>query len=426
MKWKVSPSTLSGKIIVPPSKSHTIRALLIAAVADGQSTIRSLLVEGDGKSALEGARKFGGLWTLDGTTLTIKGTGGDFNQGESLIDFGNSGTSTRLFTATAALGSTTRTIDGDNSLRTRPMKPLLEALKNLGASYTIDSITGDIPFSITGPIQGGKTEISGVTSQFLSALLIATPLAEGNSEITLPFLNEQPYVEMTLWWLDKMGIRYTASDDLLHYTVEGGQRYAPLDCTIPGDFSSATFGAVAAGVSKSTVHLENIDFTDPQGDKAIFSYLEKMGATVTRHENGATVSAENGLTGVVLDLNATPDALPAFAVLGTCAEGKTSIVNVKQARIKETDRIDVMCKELTKMGARVEEHEDGLTVYKSKLSGTEVCGHHDHRVVMSLTLAGSVATGETIIDTAESARVTYPTFAEDFRRIGALINEMEK
>ncbi len=426
MQWKVNQSSVKGTLIVPSSKSHTIRALLIATLAQGESILEECLLEGDGRSALDAAKGLGAECALSGSTLTVAGTGGKLDHGSEALFLGNSGTGTRLFASAAALGARPRQFDGDHSLRTRPMKPLLKALQDLGASFTIEQNDQDIPFSIQGPVVGGTTRVSGVTSQFLSSLLLSLPLAPKDTIIHVEDLHERPYVEITLWWLDKMGISYRVSDDFATFFIEGGQSYQPIRERIPGDFSSATFGAVVAALTGGPVTLENIDFSDPQGDKEVFSALERMGVTVKRKHHSAVVSCDNQLQGATIDLNTMPDALPALSVLGCHALGETRIVNVKQARIKETDRIAVMSGELSKMGAAIEELEDGLIIKKSSLVGTQVNGHDDHRVVMALALAGLISSGETIIDTAESASVTYPGFVESFSQLGAAITINDK
>jgi 3-phosphoshikimate 1-carboxyvinyltransferase len=423
MQWKVTRSRLDGTLIVPPSKSHSIRALLIATLADGVSRIRTPLLEGDGYSAIAASRGLGADCTIDGCDVVVRGLGRDLAGGLDLLDCGNSGTSTRLFCAAAALGARPRTFDGDESLRTRKMKPLFAALGPLGANCRRLS-ESDIPFTIKGPLRGGTTSVEAISSQFLSALLLSCPLVDGETIINVPLLNEKPYIAITLWWLDKMGIRYSAAPDLSRFVIPGGQRYRAIDEPIPGDFSGATFGAVAATLAGGCIELTNIDFSDPQGDKEIFTIIESMGASVQRYPQHAVVRAPRSMAGRDIDLNSMPDALPALAVLGCFAEGATRLHNVKQARIKETDRIAVMTAELKKMGAAIEELPDGLIVRRSALHGTRVNGHGDHRVVMALALAGMIADGETVIDTAEAAAVTYPGFADDFRAIGAHIQSL--
>jgi 3-phosphoshikimate 1-carboxyvinyltransferase len=266
-----------------------------------------------------------------------------------------------------------------------------------------------------------------VSSQFVSSLLFSCPCAPQDTSIDVENLHERPYVEMSMHWLDRLGIRYKASPDRTAFWVRGRQTYQAIDYTVPGDFSSATFAAVAAPLTGSVLLLQGLDFSDPQGDKGVFDILARMGATVEK-SGPAAATAVNGtkmVHGRVIDLNAMPDSLPAFSVLGCVAKGETRIVNVAQARIKETDRIAVMTEELAKMGADVREERDGLTVRTSRLIGAHVNGHGDHRVVMALALAGMVAEGETVIDTAEAAAVTYPTFLEDFRKLGAQMEVVE-
>jgi len=421
MKWRVLPSTVAGAVVVPPSKSHTIRALLAAALAQGVSRIGRPLTSGDGASAIGAAKTLGARIEENGDGLIVTGIGGDFEAGTDDFDMGNSGTSTNLFASAAALGRRRRRIDGDESLRRRPVRPLLEALGRLGASYSFESTNRDLPFYIEGPLQGGATIVNGISSQFVSSLLFSCPLAAGDTDIAVENLHEKPYIELTLWWLDTLGIRYEKSNDFSHFHVYGRQSYRPFTMAIPGDFSSATFPAVAAAITGGALDISGIDFSDPQGDKRIFDILAAAGVPVEKDRFSARIGAAPGLAGGVIDLNTMPDALPAVAVLGCVAEGTTRIVNVGHARIKETDRLAVMAAELTKMGALITEESDGLTICHSRLKGALVNGHDDHRVVMALTLAGMVAQGETIIDTAQAAAVTYPGFVEDFGKIGARI-----
>jgi 3-phosphoshikimate 1-carboxyvinyltransferase len=213
MKWRIRPSRLSGRIAIPPSKSHTIRALLVATLAEGSSTIRAPLLHGDGASAMGAAVGLGALVERHGVDLVIRGIGKNADKGQSLLDMGNSGTSTNLFASIAALGTRPRRFDGDNSLRSRPFKPLLTALEKLGATCTFERSGRDLPFTIKGPLRGGATTVSGVSSQFVSSLLFACPLLAEDTVVTVENLHERPYVELTLWWLKKQGIAFTYADD---------------------------------------------------------------------------------------------------------------------------------------------------------------------------------------------------------------------
>jgi 3-phosphoshikimate 1-carboxyvinyltransferase len=230
-------------------------------------------------------------------------------------------------------------------------------------------------------------------------------------------LHEVPYAEITLDWLARLGIKLER-DEMKEFRVRGGQGYKPFTRRIPADFSSATFFLCAGAIGDNVVTVQGLDLTDAQGDKAVLDYLRAMGARVEVTPDGVRVQPGN-LKGCRIDMNATPDAVPMMAVLACFAEGKTTLANVPQARIKETDRIAVMRQELTKLGARVTELPDGLVIEQSKLTGAEVDGHDDHRVVMSLAIAGCSIPGQTVIRTAEAAAITIPTFAQSMRRLGA-------
>jgi len=240
---------------------------------------------------------------------------------------------------TAALGDGCSVFTGDRQIRQRPLGPLLCAINNLGAEAFSTRNNGRAPVVVKGKLKGGRTEIDSVTSQYLSSILINSPLIPLDTEVIVTRLNEVPYVDMTLWWLDKLGIKYENHDYKTFY-IKGGQRYRPLNVTIPGDFSSATFFAVQAAISGEEFVLDNLDMTDPQGDKMVFSILEDMGAKVKVEGKSVRIKGCE-LVGREIDMNAIPDALPAMAVAGCFAKGETKLLNVPQARIKETDKMDL-------------------------------------------------------------------------------------
>ncbi|MFO7656753.1 MAG: 3-phosphoshikimate 1-carboxyvinyltransferase [Bacteroidales bacterium] len=414
MKLKATISTLKGEIRIPASKSHTIRAVALAGIADGTSVLHNPLYSADAISCIEGIKEFGAEIT-QGVHLTVKGTGGLPLPSCKKIDVGNSGTSLRILTGLASLAGFPIMFDGDNSIRNRPMIPLLSALEKLGAR--VESTGGKCPFTITGPVSGGKTTVNGISSQFLTALLITCPLAKSDTEITVENLHEKPYVEITLDWLRKLSVNFEQKG-LDWFFIPGGQKYPAFEKSIPADFSSATFAACSAAITGSEVLIKGLDFSDHQGDKEVFTFLKQMGTEITHTPDGVIVKGRD-LRGIDIDMNNTPDALPALAVAGCMAKGTTRLLNVAQARLKECDRIAAMATELTKMGAKVEELKDGLIIHQSSLKGTRLHGYDDHRMVMALSLAGMVAEGETVIDTAESVRITYPGYVEDMKGIGA-------
>jgi len=343
---------------------------------------------------------------------------------ENVIDVRNSGVTLRTALGTCALlREGMAVLTGDAQIRRRPAGPLAQSLTNLGASVRSTRGNGCAPFVVQGRLRGGETSLEGTTSQYVTGLLINVPLADGDSVIHVTKLNEAPYVEMTLDWLRRQGIAFE-QEGLTEFRIPGGQRYLPVDRAIPADWSSATFFLGAGALPGNDVTLLGLDPTDTQGDKAVVDYVRGMGAEA--HVSADKVHVSGGsLAGREFDLNATPDALPMLAVLGCLAQGVTRLVNVPQARIKETDRLAVMAAELGKMGARVEELPDGLIVHESALHAAEVNGHGDHRIVMALSVAGCALPGETIVHGAEAAAVTFPEFVDCMKALGADIEVSE-
>ena len=419
MYIKAKKSQISGKITIPGSKSHTIRSLFIASLANGTSIISNPLISNDAISAVDVCRIFGADIRMEKNHLIVNGFGDKPKVPEDIINVGNSGTTLRFGMGVASLCDGYSVFTGDYQIKRRMLAPLIKALNNLGAVCLSTRENGLAPIIIKGVLKGGKTDLDSVTSQFLSALLISAPLAKKNTEITLTRLNEIPYVEMTFWWLERQGIKFE-NHDFKKVTISGNQKYEPFNISIPGDFSSATFFMVLAAITGGKISLQNLDITDPQGDKLVLKILESMGATIKINSNRITIKG-NKLKGQEIDMNSIPDALPAMAVAGCFAEGETRLINVEQARIKETDRIKVMCEELSKMGADIKELPDGLHIKKSKLKGCSVKGHYDHRIVMALAVAGMNSEGETIIDTAEAINVTFPDFIKVANECGGEI-----
>lgn len=423
MRFCVHPSTLHGEVVIPGSKSHTIRALVFGLLADGESVIRSPLDSSDTRACLAMVKNLGAAVEEKEDLWRVRGVGGRLEAPADVVDVGNSGTSLYIGLGVASLAEGYTVFTGDHQIRSRPAAPLLRSLADLGVFAVSTRGNGMPPIIMKGRLRGGKTSLEAHTSQYLSSLLVAAPLAAGDAEITVPLLNEAPYVEMTLAWQKKLGIDF-AADGLRRFEIKGNQRYRRFDESIPADFSSATFFLVAAAVTGSELVLRGLDYTDTQGDKKVVEILQQMGAEIDVGERHITVMG-GALRGGVFDLNDIPDALPALSVAACFADGETRLVNVPQARLKETDRISVMRDELAKMGADVAELPDGLVIRGSDLSGASVDGHGDHRVVMALAVAGLAAKGVTEITTAESVAVTFPGFEGLLRTAGADITTLK-
>lgn len=406
---------VAAEIKIPGSKSHTIRALLVALMAQGESWIRDPLVSEDTLSCVDACRRLGADISCKEGVWRVRGTGGNIQFSGGVIDVGNSGTTLYLATALAALSSQPVTFDGDAQIRKRSADKLLSALQDLGAR--VDSSPGGCaPYTVTGPITGGRTVLECPTSQYLSGLLLAAPLAQGDTEIMVPLLYERPYVEMTLDWLKGQGIKTVTDKDLNRFLIPGKQAYLSFDRAIPADFSSATFFLCAAAITGGRLVLQGLDLSDCQGDKKVIEMLTRMGCRF--HDTSDGLVCEPGeLVGCDLDLNDTPDALPALAVTACFARGTTRLTNVPQARIKETDRIAVMATELKSLGVDIEEEPDGLIIRESLPRGGAVRGHGDHRVIMSLALAGLKAEGDVVIDDVQAAGITFPGYFDLLERL---------
>ncbi|MBO7147554.1 MAG: 3-phosphoshikimate 1-carboxyvinyltransferase [Lentisphaeria bacterium] len=425
MELSVKHSKINGQVEIPGSKSHTIRAIVIASLASGTSTIKMPLVSDDTISCLKAASILG-AWIKrgDDTVWRISGTGGHLLQpAQGILNMGNSGTGLRMFTALTTLADFPVTFDGDESLRTREMAPLLESLNAMGAK--IQTENGKCPLTITGPVDGAEIPVDGKTSQYLSALLLIAPLLKNDSVFHVSSLNEKPYVGMTLDWMRRQNIQVENNEDYSCFKVAGGQKYTPFSTLIPVDFSTASFPLLAAAVTGGSLKVPNLDFSDTQGDKVVFEHFAKMGVEIETKGYLTTIKGPEKLKAFDVDLNATPDALPAFAVAAACADGVSTLRNAPQARIKETDRIACMTAELRKMGITVEELPDGMVITGGKLKCCKnLQSYKDHRIAMSLAIAAMTAKGESIIHDAECISVTYPEFIRDFRQTGAVFSEL--
>ncbi len=408
MKVKITRSDTKGRITIPGSKSHTIRAIYIASLAKGESIINKPLLSEDTLSAARLCKALGADIKTNEDNITVSGFGSHPRTPADTIDVHNSGTTLRIGLSTAALCDGDVTLTGDSQIQSRPLTALITALNNLGAEVISTQNNGRAPVVVKGKAKGGETDLEAVTSQYLTSLLINAPLFENDTRIIVKELNELPYVDMTLKWLDKQNIKYE-NDNYNKFIIKGSQSYKPFTETIPGDFSSASFFLALGALSEDEIILENLDFSDAQGDKRVVEILKDMGADVKIEDNTVRIKG-NRLNGLEIDMNDIPDALPVMAVVGCFAEGETKLLNVPQARLKETDRIKTMQTELSKMGADIEELKDGLIIKRSALKACEVSGHSDHRIVMALAVAGLKIREETVIDTAESVKITFPNF----------------
>ena len=410
---------LHGLVHVPPNKSHSFRAMIMASLAEGRSQIVGPAVSNDWMLATEALEMFGATITPHANERwEIVGTAGKLSTPDDVIHCGNSGIILRFFMALAACCDGFTVFTGDESLRhIRLCQPLIDAIGALGAWAASTKGDGHAPVVVRGRLTGGKAEMDGMDSQPISSILIASALADGATELVVNNPGEKPWVGMTLAWLDRCGIEYT-NENFERYRIRGQSRWQGFDVKIPLDWSAALY-PIAAGVltADSEVRIPGLDFTDAQGDKAVVDVLREMGADI-EIVKGGVIARSSSLTGREIDCNDFIDQFMLLAVVGTQAGGETVLTNAEVCRHKECDRIAAMCGALKAMGADVEERPDGLVVRKSALHGATVNSQGDHRMVMTLAVAGLLAEGDTQISDAECVKKTYPDFVGQMQGLG--------
>jgi 3-phosphoshikimate 1-carboxyvinyltransferase len=421
MKLRVVPSTVDGSVSAPPSKSYTHRAVVLSALANGDSHLKGVLLSEDTQATMKGMQQFGAIVRTEGDSVFVRG--GNLKVPSGTIDCANSGTTLRLLSGIASLLTRDIVLTGDGSLRERPMKPLLNALTELGVRATSAGGDGKPPITIRGPNKGRWAHIKGdISSQFISSLLISSALKELDTEIviTTPLMS-RPYVEITREMMSHHGVSSVETKN--GYRVLGGQRYRPRDYSIPGDYSSASFPLVA-GALTGRATVTGLDPHDHQGDRAVLDTLDRFGARVTVTADQVTVE-KGQLTGTNVDVGNMPDAFPILAVLATQAQGTTELRNARHLRYKESDRIATTSGFLRTMGADIEERDDGCVIRgPSKLKGRNIDPSGDHRILMAAAIAGLVADGPTTISDGDSYRISYPRFVSDLRALGVVIEEV--
>jgi 3-phosphoshikimate 1-carboxyvinyltransferase len=425
MNTVINPSGISGEISIPSSKSETIRALLISAFARGRSIIHNALISKDTQSCIQVCRALGASISVSechngSSDITVESENLGKGLSEATLDCGNSGTTMYLACSLAASLGIPVTFTGDQQLSSRPVGALLGCLKGLGVQ--VEPLNALFPpFTICGPILGGHGTIICKSSQFLSSLLLGCPLAKSQTSLDIPLLYEKPYVRITMEYLAGQSISYRCHQDLQHFEIPGEQAYHAAEWNIDGDFSSASFFFGAAAITRGKVTVHGLRQSDPQGDKGILRILSAMGCNVVWDGDSVSLSGPDQLQGGTFDLNSMPDTLPILAVVGCFADSAVHLVNVPQARIKETDRISLMKRLLIQCGARISELPDGLLITgnggKMLDGGRKIDGMGDHRVVMAMSVAGLRCTEPLTIISTEAVEMTFPSFYETLSAI---------
>ncbi|MDR2771109.1 MAG: 3-phosphoshikimate 1-carboxyvinyltransferase [Clostridiales Family XIII bacterium] len=398
----------SGVITPPPSKSLCHRAVICAALAQGESVIRNVARSEDIEATLQGVASLGAEWQLSDGVLRVRGGG---KRRANLINCVESGSTLRFLIPVAALSEEETVFKGKGRLLIRPMSVYAAAFAETGArfSHTQREIR------VRGPLRGGRFRLPGdVSSQFVSGLLFALPLTAPDSEIRLESpLESRQYAEMTMDVMRCFGVEARAEAQV--FCVRGGQRYSPSAYTVEADYSQAAYflGAAALGLD---VQCAGLSEESRQGDVAILRILEEMGATITRKDGLVSVRAGK-LAPVTVDARENPDLIPPVAALCCYCEGTSRIVNAGRLRLKESDRLRALAEELSKLGAHIEETRDTLVIEGARtLRGGRADAHHDHRIAMAVALAAVRCTEEVSLVGWHNVDKSYPNFWDDFEK----------
>jgi len=415
-------NNLTGRVEAPGSKAHTHRTFIASLLSEGESKISGALESDDTEATIRVVEAFGAKVERTGEYTTIISSSGRIETPKNPLECGESGATLRFTIPIAALAPGDTRIYFSGTLRKRPLQPYLESLTQIGVDAILEE-EGRVKVR-GGGIKGGKIELRGdISSQFISGILFATPKAEKDTELILTTpLESSSYVDLTINILEKHGVKIVKVNSR-GYWIKAGQRYIPFNHRIPGDFSSAAYILAAGAVTGSKVRVSNLDLNSLQSDRVIIDILRRAGAEL-KILNGEVEVSRGRLSAFDLDATDCPDLVPVCAALASFAEGETTIRNARRLRFKESDRLAALRIELGKMGVKIMEAEDSLTVQGQKrLRGAEINPHNDHRIAMACAVVALGIKDQTVITNMECVKKSYPRFFEDIASLGADVVE---
>ena len=406
---------LRGEVIPPCSKSYAQRALAAALLASGRTTLRGIELCRDTRSAIEAIRTLGARVEIKDDNILI--IDGGLKPAANGLNVGESGLAARLFTPIAALSDRAMIIEGEGTLRHRPMAMMVEPLRALGVEVRDGG--GRLPIEVHGPIKGGRVVVDGsISSQFITGLLIALPAAKSDTTIEVRDAVSTPYIDMTLETLERFGVEIMHNEgDYSEFYVEGNQELKPVDYTIESDWSAAAFIMVAAAIA-GEVTVRNISTLSRQADTLVCRALERAGASIIIEEGAITV-AHRPLEAFTFDATNSPDLFPALVALAAAADGVSTIRGIERLRGKESDRGEVLREEYRKLGIEIElDYEENIMrVVGGKPHAAEVDSHDDHRIAMSLAITALRIEDEVEIRNRECVAKSYPSFFDDLEML---------
>ena len=420
MNCKIEKSTLSGKVVCPPNKSYTHRAIFLASLAGKDSKVNNVLFSADTLATINACKNLGAEIEQSDSSIIVKKAIGEGNFVPE-INAENSGTTIRIASGIVSLFESEVTLTGDDSLKKRPMQPLLDALQSIGAKCS--STSGNPPIKIIGKIKGGDVKITGnFSSQFISALMICAPLTEKGVNLEIEGnLVSKPYLDATIATMRNFGVTVQTLIPYKRYNIVP-QIYKTSSFDVPIDFSSLALLLSASVLCGENFAIKGSIGNLPHGDEVFLDILEQMGVSVNIEKDTISVQSPEKLNGGRFDLSNSPDLLPPLAILALRTSSPIEIVNVKHARFKETDRIAIIARELLKIGVNVVEKEDGLILsVKGNLIGNSLNSENDHRLFMAFCIAGMYVGNCTVSD-PNSVKVSYPNFIKEMNDCGGKIS----
>ena len=428
MKVKIKPKKLGGTIPIPPSKSYSHRAIIAAALATSNkdkevSRIDNLKYSVDITTTTEIMENWGANIEIGEDFEIIKGNSGIVNPKDEYTQCNESGSTIRFLIPIGLSSNNKIVFDGKGKLVERPLDSYYKIFDEQGIKYSNNN--GWLPLNVDGQLKPGKYEIEGnISSQYITGLLYALPLLNGDSELRInKTLESKGYIDLTLEILEMSGIK-VVNNNYKSFFIKGNQKYNPFDYVIEGDYSQVAFWIVA-GILGSEIKCLHVKKESLQGDREIIEIVQRMGANVEIFDDYIIVKPSQTY-GTVIDISQCPDIGPILTVLAALSKGETKIINAERLRIKESDRITSIKTELNKLGANVEEVGDSLVINGvERLTGSaELSAWNDHRIAMSLAIASIKCDGEIVIDEAESVKKSYPHFWEDFKKMGGDVEKI--
>lgn len=408
----ISPTHIQGTLTAPASKSMMQRAIAIATLAKGTSILHGYTASNDSDAALKIAQDLGATVTMNGETITIIG---GLQPRTKNLNCGEAGLGIRMFTPIASLWNSPITLHGEGSLKTRPIATVEQPLRDLGV--TISTNNGFVPVEVCGPIQGGTSHVDGsLSSQILTGLLIASPLAKNDTTFLVQDLKSKPYIDMTLQIMQDFGVQAT-HENYEKFSIAANQTYTAQEYTVEGDWSGASF-LLVAGALGGSITVENVRSDSKQADMALLQAIENAGAIVTIEKNSVTIT-KNELNAFSFDATECPDLFPPLVALAAHCNGITSINGVSRLKHKESDRATVLQTEFAKLGTKIVNEDDTMYVYGGTLKGGKMHANNDHRIAMAGACAAILAQQPIEIENPECVAKSYPTFFEEFAKITA-------